>query len=278
MRARRGSWMVGIALGALAPWCAAAEPVVGQVTSLSGQVSAVRAGGSPRPLACGDPVYEGESVVTAPGAGAGLLLGDDLLAQVGESSSLALGRTPAGTADATLQRGSVRMIDAREAAAPARLAAGSAAARVQGGDSEAYLLAEKAGGYAMFCEWDAPLAVERGPESRTAAPTQCVIAKPEEPLYVANAHEDRMPAGPDGCPPGGIAALGPHFPALAARDVAAGPPSAFSSAPLDQPDYTVEPCDVPGSLCAFQTGPTIIVDEEPPGGGGGPGLPGGDLE
>src|SRR4029453_7611279 len=100
--------------------------------------------------------------VAPPGPGAGLRLGPDLPAQGGENSPVRLGTTPTGTADATLQRGTVRVIDARESgAAPERLAAGTSAARVDGGDTEAYLLAEKAGGYAMFCEWDAPLAVTR---------------------------------------------------------------------------------------------------------------------
>jgi hypothetical protein len=249
---------------------------VGEVTSLRGSVSAVREGAAPRPLQCGDPVFEGESIVTAPGAGAGVLLGPDLMAEVGEGTSLRLARTPAGTPDATLERGSVRVIDAREEPAPARLAAGSAAARVAGGDSEAYLLAEKAGGYAMFCEWDSPLPVERGAESRTAAPNQCVIAKPQEPLYVADAHEDRMPAGPDGCPPTGVADLGPHFPAIAARDVAAGPPPMpFYPGPLGLSSLTPDTCDDPGSICT-----RVRLDEEPPnpdpspgGGGAFPGVP-----
>jgi hypothetical protein len=267
MSARRGSWFCGVALGALLiPGAVAAdETPVGEVTALSGQVSAVREGGTPRPLACGDSVYEGESVVTSPGSGAGLLLGDDLLATVGEASSLRLGRTSAGTPDATLQKGAVRVIDARQSQSPARLAAGTAAARVEGGDSEAYLLAEKAGGYAMFCEWDSPLAVERGNESRTASPEQCVIAKPDEKLYVAQAHEERMPAGPDGCPPSGIAALGPHFPDAA--DVAAGPPQvAFSAAPDGLPSFSMMPCEDPGVSCQ-----QVIVDEVPPGGGNPPG-------
>jgi len=268
MRAGRGSWVCGMALGALAlsgpSW---ADPAtVGQVTGLSGQVRAVGAGGAERTLACGDPVYEGESVVTSPGAGAGLLLGENLMAQVGEGSSLKLALTPAGTPDTTLERGSVRVIDAREGKPPARLAAGSAAARVDGGDSEAYLLSEKAGGYAMFCEWDSPLAVQRGPESRTASPNQCVIAKPQEPLYVADAHQDRMPAGPDACPPGGVAALGPHFPAVAARDVAAGPPARFSPAPMGLPGLERQSCDKPGAACG-----RVGIVEAPPGTGGSPG-------
>ena len=272
MRTGQKSWTCGFLLGALAlPLsAAAADGALGQVTSISGTANAVREGGTPRPLSCGDPVYSGESVVTGPGSSAGLLLGPDLLAQVGEGTTLGLGTTPAGTPDATLKRGTVRVIDARQGAQPARLAAGTAAARVEGGDSEAYVLSEKAGGYAMFCEWEAPLAVERGNESRTAKPTQCVIAKPDEPLYVANAHQDRLPAGPDGCPPAGIAALDPHFPAIAARDVAAGPPSPFSTSPAELPGLQREACETPGANCA-----AVRINEGPPGGGGSPGGDGG---
>ena len=272
MRAGQKSWTCGFVLGALAlPLSASADGgALGHVTSLAGQASAQREGAAPRPLSCGDPVFAGESVVTAPGSSAGLLLGDDLLAQVGEGSSVRLGTTPQGTPDATLQRGAVRVIDARDGGAPARLAAGNAAARVSGGDSEAYLLSEKVGSYAMFCEWDAPLAVDRGSESRTAGPEQCVIAKPDEPLYVAQAHKDRMPAGPDSCPPTSVASLGPHFPALAARDVAAGPATAFSQSPTELPALAPMPCENPGAICS-----RVIVDEGPPGGGGSPGGGGG---
>jgi hypothetical protein len=150
-------------------------------------------------------------------------------------------------------------------AAPARLAAGTAAARIDGGDSEAYVLAEKAGGYSMFCEWDSPLAVTRGSETRTASPRQCVIAKPDEPLYLADAHQDRLAALEDSCAPANFAALGPHFPAIAARDVAAGP-APFSVSPAELPGLERQACEDPGAAC-----PTIRIDEEPPGGGGFPG-------
>ena len=267
MRTATKSWTCGLVLGALAlPLSATgADGALGQVTSVSGQATAARDGGTPRNLACGDPVYAGETITTTQGSSAGLLLGPDLLAQVGESSALRLGTTPSGTADTTLQRGTVRVIDAREGAAPARLAAGTAAARIEGGDTEAYVLSEKAGGYAMFCEWDTPLAVTRGNESRTASPEQCVIAKPDEPLYLADAHQDRLAALPDACAPPQFAALGPHFPAIAARDVAAGP-APFSLSPAELPGIEREACEDPGAECGG-----IRFDEEPPGGGDFPG-------
>ncbi|HEX5068130.1 MAG TPA: hypothetical protein VFY49_18565 [Myxococcota bacterium] len=268
MRTGKKSWTCGLLLGALAlPLSAsAADGALGEVTSVSGQATAAREGGTPRNLACGDSVYPGETVTTTQGSSVGMLLGADLLAQVGENSAVRLGTTPAGTADATLQKGSVRVIDARASgAAPARLAAGTAAARIDGGDSEAYVLAEKAGGYSMFCEWDSPLAVTRGSETRTASPRQCVIAKPDEPLYLADAHQDRLAALEDSCAPANFAALGPHFPAIAARDVAAGP-APFSVSPAELPGLERQACEDPGAAC-----PTIRIDEEPPGGGGFPG-------
>jgi hypothetical protein len=257
---------------ALAAGAAQAEPAaIGEVTALSGAVTAVGDGGNARALGCGDAVYEGEQVVTEAGAGAGLLLGSNLLATLGESSSLGLGRTPEGAPDAALSRGSVRVIDAREDAAAARLAVGPTLARVAGGDAEAYVLSEKTGAYAMFCEWDSPLPVERGREARTAAPEQCVIAKPHEALYLAKAHPERMPAGPDACPPRPVAEIAAHFPPETAIDVAAGPPLAFSAGLTDLPGLAPQPCDVPGSVCP---GAVIVVDEDPPGDDDAPGLDG----
>ena len=45
--------------------------------------------------------------------------------------------------------------------------------QIAGNDTEAYLLSEKVGPYAMFCEWDAPLALRRGNERKTVDPNLC---------------------------------------------------------------------------------------------------------
>ena len=92
-----------------------------------------------------------------------------------------------------------------------------------------------------------------------------MIAKPHEPLYLADAHQDRLAALPDSCAPATFAALDPHFPAIAARDVAAGP-APFSMSPDELPGLEREACEKPGATCAG-----VRFDEQPPGGGDFPG-------
>jgi hypothetical protein len=226
-------------------------------------------------LACGDTVYVGDTVTTGLASGAGILMGD-VLARIDATSALEIGRTDAGTPDTTLSRGRVRVIDARDGGAPARLTAGTTAVQIAGNDTEAYLLSEKVGPYAMFCEWDAPLALRRGAERKTVDPNQCVIAKDSEPLYVADAHEERIPAAAGApCPPdlGALAAAGPHF---SATDVAAGPPpERWSDMARGVSGPRSDSCEDPGSGCVGVVGGGFItITSPPPGGGGQPGAGG----
>jgi hypothetical protein len=243
------------------------EPeAVGRVTALTGRVVAVREGEAPRTLHCRDTVYRGERLVTAERSRVGVLT-DDVYAHVGERSTLRVDRTPADTTDMTLEAGAVRVIDPRDTGRQARLAALDAEAQVVGNDAEAHIFTEKTGPYAMLCEWDGPLPVARRDERAVAAPGQCVIAKPMEPLYLANAHDQRL-ASPaeDACP------LGPVIGTLdlhVSPQVAAGPlASPWSNIASSQTAGTRSPCDVPGSGCA---GAVVVVP--PPGGGPFPGLP-----
>jgi hypothetical protein len=210
-----------------------ASDAVGHVAALSGNVVAQRPGEPPRPLGCRDTVYQGEWVVTSEGSHAGILLGE-LLAHVGERSALRVALTPSETADMVLETGAVRVIDPRDTGALARLAVLDAAAQVRGNDAEGYVFAEKTGRYAMLCEWDEPLTVARDEEKAAADPGKCVIAKPSEPLYLADAHDQRLgtPAE-DACPLGPvIGALDQH---LSPADVAAGPPQPPWSGPPTGP-------------------------------------------
>ena len=256
---RSTTLLIPLALGLLATADAAAQTAVGQITSLVGNARANGPGGADRALACGDTIFAGDTVSTGIGASAGILM-DDVLARVGSASALAVSQTPDGTPDTVLERGRVRVIDARDAdALAAKLAALNVDVVIAGNDAEAYVLTEKVGPYAMFCEWDAPLAVNRGGESQTADPNQCVIAKSREPLYVSDAHEDRIPAeGGNTCPPNlaGLADPGPHF-----SDVGADGPERWSNLAQGTTMPDRGPCDDPGSGCA---GGYVIISEPIP--------------
>lgn len=220
---------------------------VGHVATIYGTVVAERPGEPTRALRCRDRIYDGDRIVTGENARVGLLVGD-LLTHVGKGSALRVSETPSA-ADLRLEKGAVRVIDPRYEGAQARIALLDSHAQILGNDLEAYILDEKAGGFAMLCEWDAPLPVARGPEARTAEPGECVIAKPREPLYVAQAHDERLGSpNEDLCPLGPmIGALDLH---LSPADVAAGPPlDPWSGVPSFAELPRRSPCDTPGSGC-----------------------------
>jgi hypothetical protein len=261
--------ILSIALCALAlAGAAQAADQVGIVSSVAGEATAQQPGAEPRALACGDPVYVGDTLRTGAGSRVGVQL-DDVAAHLDANSRVVLGRTPESMPAARLEAGRVRMIDPRDAGAPAELAALDAHAAVMSNDAEAYLFSEKVGPYAMLCEWDAPLPVNRGSEQKTAAPGECVIAKPKEPLYVANGHDVRIPAVADACEPGPeLASLNSPLYHLTPEDVAApGPfPGAghagfgpVNPAAAQFPGYA--PCDV-GDACP-QPLPTETFEPDP---------------
>lgn len=275
-------FLLPIALLAFAPALAqAADPALGQVTSVAGSVTAQQPGGPLRTLSCGDDVFAGDTIVTSEGARVGMLLGD-VLAHAPEKGRLTLARNAAGEPDVTLEEGRVRLIDPREAGPAARLAALDTEAAVAGNDVEAYVLSEKVGPYAMFCEWDEPLDTARGDERLTAAPGECVIAKRTEPLYAARAHDQRIAAAPaEEC------AVDPNILASLAGDPARHlDPAAVSAPPpvvtagnaglgaLNPAGASLGPvnaCDSPASGCGvFPLAPVGLV-EPPAVGGGGPG-------
>lgn len=261
-----------------------AEPTeVGKVTSVSGRATVTRAGGEAQPLACGDSIHAGDLLETGAGSRLGVLHGD-VMTHLDESSSLRLGAMSSEAPDATLEKGRVRLIDPRDGGAEARLAALETRVAGVGNDLEAYVLAEKVGPYAMFCEWDAPLVADRGSEHLTLGPGECVIAKSKEPLYLAKAHDQRIAAAPDEVcetDPALIAALaGAPVRHLSPTDVAAGPPGGPTygaagtagmglSNPVGPEKPVREACDVAGA-CGF---PILVIEPAPgvlpsPGSGG----------
>jgi hypothetical protein len=254
---------VALLLAALSfPFFAQAEgaAVAGRVTAVDGAASAQQPGQEPRALHCGDPVYTDDRLDTAEGAQLGVLLGD-VLAQLPAESRLQLGRTADLTPDVRLERGGVRLIDPRDAGAVGYLAALDARAEVMGNDVEGYIFSEKIGPYAMLCEWDAPLHVSRNDERALAAPGNCVIATQREPLYVAQAHDKRIPAlAAQVCEidPGALAALAgdPARHLTPAAVAAAGPLAGAAGAGFGESSPSAvdvvapSPCDSPGSGCA----------------------------
>ncbi len=244
----------------LAPSLAAAQPELGRVSAVRGEVYAEREGEPPRRLACRDPILAGDRVVTSDGSRVGFLMGE-LFTHVAEGSALRVDEG-SGAASLTLERGATRVIDARDSGAQARLKVLSTQADVQGNDLEGYVFSEKMGPYAMLCEWDDPLRVQRGPdEALLAQPGQCVLSKQREPLYLAEAHSERLgPIDADACAP--TALIGDLGAQLSPADVAAGPMlGPWSSVPSAVDSVLRQPCDMPGSGC-------ILASELPPVGGG----------
>lgn len=274
---RNRAIFVALLLAALSfPLFAQAEgaAVAGRVTAVDGAATAQQPGQEPRSLRCGDPVYADDRLDTAEGAHLGVLLGD-VLAQLPAESTLQLGHTADLTPDVRLEQGGVRLIDPRDAGALGYLAALDVRAEVMGNDVEAYIFTEKVGPYAMLCEWDAPLRVSRDEERALASPGNCVIAKNLEPLYVAQAHDERIAALADQVceiDPGALAALAgdPARHLTPAAVAAAGPLAGVASAgfgkstPSSLDVFSPESCDSPGSGCASPIPLTAG------GGGGGP--------
>ena len=261
MTTRSTAWLIPLALGLITAGTATAQDAIGQVTSLVGTARANGPSGD-RALVCGDTVYAGDTVTTGLASGAGILMGD-VLAKIDAASALEIGRTDAGAPDTTLARGRVRVVDARDGGAPGRLTARTTEVQVAGNDTEAYLLSEKVGPYAMFCEWDAPLALSRDAERKTLDPNQCVIAKDSEPLYFADAHETRIPVAGAACPPdlGGLALADPHF---SPTDVAAGPPpERWSNMARGVEGPGRDSCEDPGSGCSGGPGGIRISEPSP---------------
>jgi hypothetical protein len=248
--------------------------VAGRVTAVDGAATAQQPGQEPRALRCGDPVYTDDRLETAEDARLGVLL-DDVFAQLPAESALQLGRTADLTPDVRLEQGGVRLIDPRDSGALGYLAALDARAELMGNDVEAYIFSEKVGPYAMLCEWDAPLRVARGNERGLASPGNCIVAKSNEPLYVAKAHDERIVALADEVceiDPGALAALAgdPARHLTPAAVAAAGPLAGVGNAgfaesiPTSRDLFSPEACDSPGSGCA--SGIPLTAG----GGGGGP--------
>lgn len=290
LRSAFAAGLLGFAtLVAVNPVLAADAPIA-EVASVKGQVEAVDMNGQVRALHIGDPVFEGESVRTGAGASAGLWH-DEALAQLAEKSRARVDRNAAGQARVTLEDGSIRVVDPRETGAPIELVALDSSSTALGGDREARILREKAGAYAMLCDWVKPIAVTRRADGKSARPGDCIIAHPREPLFASPGHDERIPllagapaladAGPaidpasliDPLPPVGAAGPGPL--ALAGDGAGGGP---GLGAPGSN-DALTSACTTIGAGCLGEKERGIVVIEPPPTDDpfpGSDGFPGGD--
>jgi len=260
------SWIRFAAAAALAlAGAARADQPAAEVIALQGKATADAAA-----LAVGDPIVAGSVIRTGSDGRVGILV-SQIYVQLDPQSALKLDRDASGHVKMALGEGRARIIDTRSNPVPADLTVVDATAAVAGGDAEFYILNEKAGRYAMFCEWSGPLQVSRDPKSLTAGPNQCVLAKPHEPLYAAKGHEHQIPLLP--LPYDAVFAdpASNHFDAT---DVAAGPPGLGFANPLDPPDRQRDPCDVPGSGCQARLtgGPPVVIEPPPDTGGCAPGV------
>lgn len=243
---------------------ARADAPAAQVVALEGHATADAAA-----LALGDPIAAGSVVRTGADSRIGFLA-SQIYVQLDPQSALRLERDASGRVKMALTDGRARIIDTRQNPAPADLSAVDATAAVAGGDAEVYILNEKAGRYAMFCEWSGPLAVTRDPKSVTAGPNECVLSKEHEPLYAAKGHDHQIPLLP--LPYDAVFAdpASDHFDTT---DVAAGPPGLGFTDPIAPPERQRDPCDVPGSGCrTFATGAPVVIEPPPDTGGCAPGV------
>ena len=270
-----------LGLGALAsPSLAMAADNLGIVSSVRGIATAQRPGEGPRQLSCGDTVYSDDTLRTDSGSRVGVLL-EDVITHLAQETQVKLGRTDQAQPHARLEIGKVRMIDPREGGNPAQLAALDATADVVGNDAEAYIFSEKIGPYAMLCEWDDTLPVNRdASQGLSAAPGECVISKPREPLYTARAHDARIAAGaPEDCDLGPAIATIAGDPSahLSPGDVASPPPNLDTTLlsdrnPLGSAIEDRRACDTPAGSCAQPL--PFQVFEPPPVSGPAPGVGG----
>lgn len=241
---------------ALAGAAHAAEPAA-EVVALEGRASA-----DAKPLAIGDPIVAGSVIRTGSDGKVGVLA-SDIYVQLDPQTAVKIERDATGRVKLSLSEGRARIIDTRGGGEAGSLSIDNASSAIAGGDSEVYVLSEKAGRYAMFCNWTGPVQVTRDPKSLNADPGNCVLSKPHEPLYSAKGHDHQIPLLP--LPYDAVLFDSPsnHFDTT---DVAAGPPGFGFGDPVNPIEMQRDPCDTPGSGCA--TGRGITVIEPPPDGGG----------
>ena len=169
--------------------------VVGRVVSVSGAVFAQAPGEERRALACRDSIYEGDRVLTLDDSDAGIDAGT-YYARLAENTVVDIGRQSTGQPKLDLVDGYLRLIDAASGHGdPAELSTPGLRVARPGPDQEALVFREKVSVVSIVCAYEKPVSVARrtNPDIRMTAPSgKCVVGKPREDLYFAQASHPQL--------------------------------------------------------------------------------------
>ena len=244
---------------------------VGRVVSAQGAVFAQTPGEERRILQCRDPIFSGDRVITLDGSAVGIDSGA-YHARLGENSEVEMGASGSSSPRVDLVKGHVRLIDSAGSSAESAelMTPGLRVART-GPDQDALVLREKVGDVSMVCAYDAPVNVARRhdpSQSLAASPGSCVVAKPREALYAAQAsHPQLAVLMRDACEDFAMVPVADRF---SVDDVALGPGLAAGSAILGgapPPDPSAL-APSPTQPCGGGSGCSPVGDGSTRGGGG----------
>lgn len=251
-------FVAGIAL-TLADMAQAADEA-GRVVGVRGSVIAYSAGEDARVLAYDSPLYAGDKIVTAKGAGVGVLAGEHYVG-LDESTTAVLGVTDGGAPDLRVQTGRARVLASGDGAA-AKLGTDTLVAANGGSDTDVFAFAEKAGLVSMICANESGVAAARGGNALNAPQGNCAVAKRGEPLYLADAAHSPLDllADPGGFDVAGdpVARIGGPLPPVA-LGLESDPIFASSVDPIVGDPRN--PCDSPS---ACQGGALVPAAAPPP--------------
>jgi len=174
-----------LSVGALlvAPVQAAEESA--RVVGVRGSVLVQTPGTEPRLLRFDDAVLAGDKIVTAKGAGVGLLAGEHYVG-LDESTTATLGLTGRGAPDVHVLSGRARVLASGDGVA-ARLGTATLLAANAGSDTDVFAFVEKAGLVSMICPNEGPVQAARGAQALPPDLGGGAVAKRGEPLYLADA-------------------------------------------------------------------------------------------
>jgi hypothetical protein len=229
---------------------------IGRVASVQGDVQAISPDGSARALACDDGVNACEQIVTGPGANAALLV-DDAIVQIGPDTRATLSARPAP--EVALERGGVRVVDVRDAAAQrVQLFTPQLSASPGRGDAEIV----RDGESVRVCAYDEPVVVMARDGAKTVAAGTCLETDAASAFAGSPAAAPSVALADGAACPFHVAGLPGLVP-----PVASPPPAGPELDPFEPPGR--DACDEPGSGCSG----AVFDDPDPGSGCGFPGSP-----